>query len=291
MLYDKPILAHVSFDSSLRPYIHLVTSGKITTQLLFETELPYNVDTSLRFCKGYYDLEKRTSHACPEHAHINDTFEQCSACQKRTGFNPAFYHAKTISEQQQKLNQQPHALYLAYFAPDVVKVGISQAHRVKQRLLEQGARRAIILETCSSALIARQYEARISELPSIVEHLRRQTKLKLFQTSYDDSLARNELESTLAHVEASLATKFSDAQPFETEPHFYRESIDITKVIDVTEQLQLTGTIVAVVGSDLITQEHDTLLVYDLKRYVGRQLQIRNNAAELALPQTQLTLF
>ena len=113
---------------------------------------------------GWVDFDNHCSQVCPDGATVDEKYENCLKCRNRTGFNPAFYHADSVSAQQEKINQQPHFVYLAYFAPGVIKVGISQEERGIRRLLEQGARLAVKLETFASALIARQYEAKIAGL-------------------------------------------------------------------------------------------------------------------------------
>src|SRR5690606_36329769 len=126
-------------------------------------------DTAQRYCTGWHDLATGQNHPCTEGGMTNEKYDQCAACQKRTGFNPAVYHAASDSPQQETRNAEPHILYLAHFAPGLVKVGISYAGRGRGRLLEQGARSALILDTFPTAAIARQYEAKIASMPGIAE--------------------------------------------------------------------------------------------------------------------------
>ncbi len=121
-------------------------------------------------------METGVLHTCPDTLKVENKYEQCSGCQKRTGFNPAFYNATSVSEQQEARNAEPHTLYLARFGTNTLKVGISYAKRGNSRLLEQGARDALILDTFPSAHIARQYEAKIAALPNVVETVQLQTK-------------------------------------------------------------------------------------------------------------------
>ncbi len=58
---------------------------------------------------------------------------------------------------------EPHAVYLAAFAPDTVKVGVTRAERLETRLREQGADRGAHIHTVSNGRIARELEAGIAE--------------------------------------------------------------------------------------------------------------------------------
>ena len=57
---------------------------------------------------------------------------------------------------------EEHAVYLAAFAPDHVKVGVTRSWRLHARLREQGADRAAHLRTVSDGRIARRIEREIA---------------------------------------------------------------------------------------------------------------------------------
>ncbi|WP_338741724.1 DUF2797 domain-containing protein [Haloplanus salilacus] len=52
-----------------------------------------------------------------------------------------------------------HAVYLAAFAPDTFKVGVTKRHRLETRLREQGADRGAHVRTVENGRIAREIEA------------------------------------------------------------------------------------------------------------------------------------
>ena len=97
-----------------------------------------------RYCIGPFDLKTYESSACPLMTELPDAAtysdDMCPACREATGFNPAFYNADAISPQQRAYNLTPHFVYMAYFSPAHLKVGISSETRGIERLLEQGAR-------------------------------------------------------------------------------------------------------------------------------------------------------
>jgi hypothetical protein len=56
-----------------------------------------------------------------------------------------------------------HAVYLAAFAPDTFKVGVTRTWRLETRLREQGADRGARVRTVENGRIARDIEARVAE--------------------------------------------------------------------------------------------------------------------------------
>ena len=65
--------------------------------------------------------------------------------------------------------REDHAVYLAAFAPDTFKVGVTRSWRLRTRLREQGADRAAHVHTVENGRIARQLEAEYAtEIPDRV---------------------------------------------------------------------------------------------------------------------------
>ena len=287
---DSFLLSHSGFTAESQPFIECQAANEKTRALMLGSGLAMRFDFSEKWCTGWLDFENRCSQVCPDSATVDGKYDQCLACRNRTGFNPAFYHAAEVSEQQQKLNQTPHYLYLAYLAPNVVKVGISQEARGVKRLLEQGARAAVRLETFPTALVARQYEAKIAGLNGFVEHVTQSKKLNFLQQAFDAQQARAELERAVASVERQLGVRFEAAECIDTERHFYHQPTDVTRAKDVTDQECIVGEVRAMIGPLLITRWQDELLVYNLKRYIGYRAQ-HDETAAVVLPEEQLALF
>jgi hypothetical protein len=82
-----------------------------------------------------------------------------------------------------------HAVYLAAFAPDTFKVGVTKAYRLETRLREQGADRAAHLRTVENGRIAREIEAELAE--SIPDRVRVGTKRRGLGRSVDDAAWRD----------------------------------------------------------------------------------------------------
>lgn len=288
---EEFLLSYASFDAENRPFLEWQVDGKTERGDVVGRELSLMFDVSTKYCTGWVDFDNHCSQACPDGATVDEKYENCLKCRNRTGFNPAFYHADSVSVQQEKINQTPHFLYLAYFSPEVIKVGISQEARGIRRLLEQGARVALKLETFASALIARQYEAKIASLNGIMETVAASKKLGLIKQPLDAATAEQALADALVRIQQKLGLDFPSRTLIMCEDYFHTEGRDLSSLIDMTSNTVLAGTVVSVIGSVLITEYDGQLLAYNVKRFIGHRAQTAQGTVDLEIPNTQLTLF
>ena len=285
------MLSYASFNADNKPFIECQVGDKIERHELFEQDLSLKFDFSIKYCAGWVDFENRCSQICPDHATVDEKYENCLKCRDKTGFNPAFYNANSVSAQQEKINQNPHFVYLAYFAPNVIKVGISQEERGIRRLLEQGARLAIKLETFSSALIARQYEAKISKLDGIVETLPVHKKMELIKQAFNRADGERELRQKLLEIEQKIGVSFPKSELIPCEDYFQTTSVDLSRVVLMKGYSQLVGRVHSVIGSIVITDYDGQLLAYNIKKLIGYRAQKIDGVIDIEIPSTQLALF
>ncbi|QJU09199.1 DUF2797 domain-containing protein [Candidatus Saccharibacteria bacterium oral taxon 488] len=285
------LLSYASFDTENRPFLEWQVDGKTERGDVLGQELSLAFDFSAKYCTGWVDFDNHCSQACPDGATVDEKYENCLKCRNRTGFNPAFYHADSVSAQQEKINQNPHFVYLAYFAPGVIKVGISQEKRGIRRLLEQGARLALKLETFSSALIARQYEAKVASLSGIMETVAASKKPGLIRRTLDAVAAEQALANTLMRIQQKLGLDFPHRTLIMCEDYFHTDGRDLSSVIDMTGNNTMAGTVVSIIGPILITDYDGQLLAYNVKKFIGYQAQAVDGAIDIAIPSTQLALF
>ena len=285
------LLSYASFDTENRPFLEWQVDGKTERDDVLGQELSLAFDFSAKYCTGWVDFDNHCSQVCPDSATVDGKYGNCLKCRNRTGFNPAFYNADSVSVQQEKINQQPHFVYLAYFAPGVIKVGISQEKRGIRRLLEQGARLALKLETFSSALIARQYEAKVASLSGIMETVAASKKLGLIRRTLDAVAAERALADTLMRIQQKLGLDFPNRELITCEDYFHTNGRDLSSVIDMTGHKTMAGVVVSVIGPILITDYDEQLLSYNVKKFIGYQGQAVDGAINIELPSTQLALF
>ena len=288
---DDFLLTYASFNAENQPFIDCQIDGEVKRRELFGQDLSLEFDFSTKYCTGWVDFDNHCSQICPDSATVDGKYENCLKCRDRTGFNPAFYNADSVSAQQEKINQNPHFVYLAYFAPGVIKVGISQEERGIRRLLEQGARLALKLETFSSALIARQYEAKIARLDGVVETMPIHKKLELVKQPFNRADGEKKLQQKLLEIEQKIGISFLRSELIPCEDYFHTTGVDLTRVVLMKDQNQLTGRVRSIIGPILITDYDGQLLAYNMKKFIGYQAQKITGDIELELPSEQLTLF
>ena len=288
---DDFLLTYASFNADNQPFIDCQIGDEIKRRELFGQNLSLEFDFSTKYCTGWVDFENHCSQICPDSATVDGKYENCLKCRDRTGFNPAFYNADSVSAQQEKINQNPHFVYLAYFAPGVIKVGISQEERGIRRLLEQGARLALKLETFSSALIARQYEAKIAGLDGIVETMPIHKKLELIKQPFDRADGEKKLQQKLLEIEQKIGVSFPKAELITCEDYFHTTGVDLTRVVLMKDQSQLAGRVRSIIGPILIADYDGQLLAYNVKKFIGYQAQTIDGVISIEIPSTQLALF
>lgn len=286
------ILTTVGFSKNEEPLLILQKDS------LFKEFFPLNQQINLRFvmeqrfCTGWRDIANGERHVCPDALIVDKKYEQCPACQKRTGFNPAFYNATTVSSQQEVRNLEPHILYLAYFGEGIIKVGISHAARGNSRLLEQGARSALILDTFPTAHIARQYEAKIAALKGIAETVLIRKKIEALSLVYRQVDAETELQDTLSRIESEIKTSFSDATILHLDTKFFPSGTPaLNSAYELTSHNLISGKTSGMLGSLLFCEQQDIQLFLPLKKYVGYRVELSDTETHIDLPARQISLF
>jgi len=232
--------AHPETDQPARPpAIHVATEDHVETIALTPgTELAYTLHD--RHCAGYHD--DTDHHACPNpDAPYCPQHTSTWACARCTGDCNLPLGACT----------EEHAIYIAAFAPDTFKVGVTRSWRLQTRLYEQGADRAAHINTVPDGRIARQLEAEIAE--TLTDRVRTPTKRRSLATIVDDD-AWNAL--------------LDDHQPLERYTYDYGLDVDAQPV---TETLA-TGTVRGVKGRLLVLDHNHTTYVTDLRDLVGHDV-------------------
>ena len=153
-----------------------------------------------------------------------------------------------------------HAIYLAAFAPDRFKVGVTKQWRLETRLREQGADRAAHIRTVDDGRIARQLEAEIAE--EISDRVRVPTKLAGLGQSVD-----------IAAWEALL----EGFEPRETFEFDYGLGLDSQPV----DETMATGTVRGTKGRLLVLDRGGSTYAVDLRELVGYEATEKRQQREL----------
>lgn len=290
----KFLFTRVSFDSTCNaPYFRLMDADGVFVYARPAGNFTLTFDLSRKRCTGWYDMRTGECYECPGKRDVSEKYEQCPECQQKTGFNPAFYNTTELSVQQAELNKKPHLLYLAYFSSETVKVGISNVGRGLARLLEQGARSVVILETFPSANVARQYEAQIARLPGLCESVQLRKKAQiLVENSYDEVAARRKLEQMITAIQRALNIQFPNPQFAELSSVMIDDVVlSSCTAIELWNQPHLSGTFVGLIGQLLVMEQQNRLLAMPMKQYLGNYVTIAGDIAPLKLAPVQASLF
>jgi len=147
---------------------------------------------------------------------------------------------------------EEHAVYLAAFAPDIFKIGVTRSWRLDTRLREQGADQAAHLRTVSNGRIARELEAELAE--NLTDRVRVPDKVAGLHRSVDDDAWRAVLDD-LDHLET-----FS-----------FDYGLDLS-VQPVAETIA-SGTIRGTKGRVLVLESGGSEYAVDLRDLVGYELE------------------
>lgn len=144
-----------------------------------------------------------------------------------------------------------HAVYLAAFAPDTFKVGVTKEWRLETRLLEQGADRAAHIRTVDDGRAARRIEAGIAE--RIPDRVRVPTKRQGLHKSVDD---------------AAWAALLEEFDPIET----FEFDYGLTFSGQPMAETMAAGTVRGVKGRLLVLDRGGSTYAVDMRSLVGHEL-------------------
>ena len=148
---------------------------------------------------------------------------------------------------------EAHAMYLAAFAPDTFKVGVTRLWRLETRLSEQGADRAAHVRTFPDGRVAREVEAELARGDDLVDRVRVPTKLAGFGRAVD------------AEEWEALLDRFDPIERFELE-----YGLDLSER-PVTETMA-AGTVRGWKGRVLVLDRNGSTYAVDARELVGYEL-------------------
>jgi len=154
--------------------------------------------------------------------------------------------------------REEHAVYLAAFAPDTFKVGVTRSWRLRTRLREQGADRGAHLQTVPDGKVARQIEADIAT--EVGDRVRVPTKIR-------------GLGQRVA--EAAWRDLLADFDPIET----YRFEYGLALADRPMAETLASGAVRGTKGRVLVLDRAGSTYAVDLRNLVGHVLTERDDRA------------
>lgn len=289
---DKYIFIQYGFDVNHQPQLTFQNKNNDFIVLRpIQHTFSLEFDTTVRYCIGWQDLKTGKALPCPKNLQIDSKFEQCRYCLQKTGFNPVFYHTDNISKQQAIRNEQPHNVYLAHFAPNVIKVGISWANRGIHRLLDQGARAGLMLKTCENAYEARQHEATIAKLSGVSEALQVRFKQSLLKIPYKPVDARKELQSLHKIIVTEFDLPKEEKQVLYFDSYYLGSTPLKTKRLNVCNKNTISGKCLGLVGSFILMEQDDWQFSLALRPLRGYYVKVTMAEIKNQHEPQQISLF
>lgn len=145
-----------------------------------------------------------------------------------------------------------HAVYLAAFAPDRFKVGVTKLWRLETRLREQGADRGAHIRTVENGRIAREMEAAIAE--DLSDRVRVPAKRQGLAADIDDD---------------AWAGLLADFDPIAT----YDPEYDLALADRPVAETMATGTVRGIKGRLLVLDRSGSTYAVDLRDLVGYEVE------------------
>ena len=164
-----------------------------------------------QYCVGYHKLDTGVHIPCDNTTKMpGGKYKQCKKCEEKEGFydckicNGESCHASNSIAL--KYCNQEHLVYLAYFEPDIIKVGTASEIRKEERLLEQGALYFYYIANVNSGRAARIIEREISKL-GITTRVSTKHKLCNFIIKQPKELIEKKMEKEYLRI-ISLLPKY-----------------------------------------------------------------------------------
>ena len=149
-------------------------------------------------------------------------------------------------------SREEHAVYLAAFAPDAFKVGVTRSWRLETRLREQGADRAAHVHTVSNGRTAREVESDIAA--TVGDSVRVATKIEGLDREVD---------------EVAWSDLLADFRVIETFAFDYGLDLDRRPV----PETMLTGAVRGTKSRALVLDRAGTTYAVDMRDLVGYDLR------------------
>lgn len=231
--------------------------------------------SNTRHCIGYSTFKQGRRVSCPSGLEVSSGKNaQCDFCRKRD----ASFTAKTgygFSQEAADLLNTKHALYLAYFAKDIVKVGVTLWDRREVRVSEQGALACMFIAQGNGTAM-RNLERQIHTRVGLTEWVRLDTKLaNLCSSQPTETIA-------LSHIQKAYTSVISEVQSTALidEPDFhylfprYQIQSDvyisaIESVRDVQGGAHLAGRVDGIYGKVLLLRVRSNILAINTQLLIG----------------------
>lgn len=256
----------------LMPHLDIISDYNDTQIVPFYGNVIFNLSEG-HYCEQCFRL-------------LEEPSNHCLSCLKESGLEflfcvrsgPGFgtgecspENPKCDSEFSQNYCKREHALYLATFGENHIKVGISRLDRVLYRLIEQGASHAIVFRRANrfnNLIYMHELEQRIKEECSIVDSMSFDIKAPLFEKNLQDF----ESDIIKMKIYSNLFEKLYDLTP--------RYELNLNKFYTPFPKLdgqkkfieKLNGNIKFFRGNVAVIEQGEEHVAFDLNKLSGKKI-------------------
>lgn len=211
---------------------------------------------------------------------INTSYELCPVCEKKLGFRSAFFFREEPNEKMREYLSQTHYIYLAYFAPEIVKVGTASHQRRFIRPIEQDASAYVFIAN-NDGFGIQDLESAISKKLKITESVNSKTKFKNIGMKANTKKAEQTLLSNFDRVLNMFGNdeKFSDwllkkedLEPIDLSTHKYFPEKKVNKV-DHEEYTHMSGNFLGLRGKYILFQNNSNIMAMNIRYVIGRMIE------------------
>jgi hypothetical protein len=208
-----------------------------------------------RMCVGYRPPDQTDQISCPNSA-LASSGAQCAECVKRSATLACM---RCIGERcgnplrrQSCIQPKNHAVYLAAYAPRLLKVGVARWERRRERVVEQGARAAFIIGQ-ADGLAARRLEWQIKQL-GIPDRLTPRNRLSAWSNPFEIEQLEGDILQALGEMQRRLVSPWWLADPEKLELPTFPSFYPTPEYIESASELKLRGRIESIAGQMLIVR-------------------------------------
>ena len=273
-------------------------NGKVKRELFYPFGKSFTIQRqNERFCTGQFDLKTLENDVCPNAAELlSPKANICFDCFDFIGFNPAFYHLEQhqISPQQRAYNQTEHIVYLAYFAPGLIKVGISSNARKEHRWKEQGARFVAHIYRVPNAYEARHIEEKVSNALNLPEVVTGRKKRAVLNVKLDSDMARGEFLELMNQIDTLFPKPCSRGRITDMEQFYNPGKLPLSStIIDVSEHGdgKISGKCLALYGDILLFENAGQQFMCSLKKIISYRITFSEKTEGMNFTPQQTSLF
>lgn len=225
-----------------------------------------------RHCIGYRAPGASSLEPCPDDA-VTDGASQCDKCFERAQLRPCLRcsgeRCMNPARRRDCIQPDNHALYLAAFSQDVIKVGVSRWPRRHLRVLEQGARAGRIIAR-ADGLEIRHIETLVGRTADVPDRLSAKTVIRALA----DPCSLEEMDATLLRIAAGMRQRMPQItwlEEPESVPDLLAGTLPTAHVRLAPQPI--TGFVRRVAGTTVVLErEGFETVAYDLDSLTGHRI-------------------